>query len=116
MLLLKISVLASGLGSKTSVAEVAKAVPFLGILMGFSYSGHAVWIFDGEASQLIEGCRDADVLIVDSAVVPTLEPGWQDQVAKAMRNVNILIHERADFKLRIVRKAGAADGPLEFPN
>jgi hypothetical protein len=32
-----------------------------------------------------------------------------------MRNPNILIHDRATFKLRFVRKAGESRGSLEFP-
>ena len=37
------------------------------MLMGFACIGHSVWIFDGSADVFESGCREADVLIVDSA-------------------------------------------------
>jgi len=41
--------------------DAAKAIPFLGLLLGFAYIGHSVWVFEGHASALAAGCRDADV-------------------------------------------------------
>ena len=98
------------------IAEVGKAIPFLGNLMGFCYIGHAVWIFEGHASARAAGCRDADVLIVDSGMAALLEPGWEDEVSKVMRNANILIQDRASFKLGFARKVGESRDRLEFPN
>lgn len=103
-------------GAAVGVADVGKAIPFLGNLMGFCYLGHAVWIFEGHASALAPGCRDADVLIVDGAIAPSLETGWEGEVSKVMRNANILIQDRAGFKLRFVRRAGDNRDALEFPN
>ncbi len=97
-------------------AEVGKAIPFLGNLMGFCYIGHAVWIFEGHASARAAGCRDADVLIVDSGMAASLEPGWEDEVSKVMRNANILIQDRASFKLGFARKVGESRDRLEFRN
>jgi hypothetical protein len=98
------------------IKEVAKSIPFLGILMGLTYIGHGVWVFEGTASTLAAGCRDADVLIVDSAKLPVLPSGWQDAAASVMRNANILLHNRENFQLGIVRKAGTGTNQLEFPN
>ena len=103
-------------GDVPDIQEVAKSIPFLGVLMGLTYLGHGVWIFEGNATTLAAGCRDADVLIVDSAKLPVLPAGWQDAAAAVMRNANILIHNRENFQLGIVRKAGAATNQLEFPN
>ena len=50
-----------------------KAIPFLGILLGFAYIGHTVWVFEGHPSALEAGCREADVLLVDGAMVPHLQ-------------------------------------------
>jgi hypothetical protein len=50
-------------------AEVGRAIPFFGMLIGLSYIGHAVWIFEGAPEALEAGCPDADVLIVDSEVL-----------------------------------------------
>ena len=107
---------APGSGGTLGVAEVGKAIPFLGNLMGFCYIGHAVWIFEGHASARAAGCRDADVLIVDSGMAGVLGAGWEDDASKVMRNANILIQDRATFKLRIVRKVGESRDRLEFPN
>jgi hypothetical protein len=98
------------------IKEVAKSIPFLGVLMGLTYIGHGVWVFGGTASTLTPGCRDADVLIVDSAKLPVLPSGWQDAAAAVMRNANILLHNRENFQLGIVRKAGTGTNQLEFPN
>ena len=96
-----------------SLQDASKSVPFLGILMGLSYIGHSVWIFEGHASALAAGCRDADVLIVDSGMRPFLHAGWEEEASKVMRNANILFHDRATFQLRVIRKVGSS-GALEF--
>jgi len=41
-------------------ADISKTIPFFGILLGFSYIGHAVWVFEGHASALAAGCKDAN--------------------------------------------------------
>ncbi|HEV3201927.1 MAG TPA: hypothetical protein VGZ73_28715 [Bryobacteraceae bacterium] len=69
--------------------------------MGFSTIGHAVWIFDATTAVLLSaGCTDADVLIVDSARLAVLPSGWQACAAKAMRSPQILVHDRATYRLR----------------
>jgi hypothetical protein len=95
---------------------VSRAIPFLGLLMGLSYLGHAVWIFEGHPSALAAGVREADILIVDSAMAGFLSPGWQDTAAAAMRNANLLMVDRATMQLGVLRKIGAGQGKLEFPN
>ena len=103
-------------GAEPGLIEVSKAIPFLGILVGLSYIGHAVWVFEGHASTLSAGCREADLLVVDSVMRPLLGPGWEAQAALAMRNANILVHDRATFQLSAIRKAGASSDRLQFPN
>src|SRR5574341_1576007 len=71
------------------MADVAKAIPFLGFLVGFAYVGHAVWVFEGHLSALAAGCRDADVLIVDGAMVPHLSEDWLSRATSVMRNAEI---------------------------
>jgi hypothetical protein len=97
------------------LTEVSQAIPFLGILVGLSYIGHAVWVFEGHPAALAAGCRDADVLIVDSVMRPLLAPGWDEEAASCMRNPNILVHDRATFQLAAIRKAGDSPDRLEFP-
>jgi hypothetical protein len=103
-------------GAAPGLAEVSKAIPFLGMLVGLSYIGHAVWVFEGRTSVLAAGCRDADVLIVDSAMRSLLPPAWDADAAAAMRNPNILVHNRATFQLAMIRKAGTDAARLQFPN
>jgi hypothetical protein len=101
-------------GAAPGLADVNKAIPFLGILVGLSYIGHAVWVFEGHASALAAGCRDADVLIVDSAMRACLATAWEGDAAAAMRNSNILVYDRATLQLGIVRGTGADGGGLQF--
>ena len=103
-------------GAVPGLAEVSKAIPFLGILVGLSYIGHAVWVFEGHASALSAGCREADVLIVDSAMRLYLPPAWDADARAAMRNPNILVHDRATLQLAMIRKAGRDGARLQFPN
>lgn len=103
-------------GAVPGLAEVSKAIPFLGILVGLSYIGHAVWVFEGHASALSAGCREADVLIVDSAMRVYLPPAWDADARAAMRNPNILVHDRATLQLAMIRKAGRDGARLQFPN
>jgi len=79
-----------------------EAIPFFGLLMGFASIGHSVWVFDGADDILEQGCREADVLIVDSASLTRLSSGWQDKAAQVMRNLQILVHDRASYQLRRV--------------
>ncbi|HEY6253957.1 MAG TPA: hypothetical protein VI685_28715 [Candidatus Angelobacter sp.] len=99
--------------ASTSLKDANKAIPFLGILLGLSSIGHSVWIFEGHGTAIAAGCRDADLLIVDSGMLPFLPRGWQDEAAKVMRNPNIMVHDRAAFQLRIVTKVGKSNR-LEF--
>ncbi len=79
--------------------EISKAIPFIGMLMGFAYIGHAVWIFEGHPSALQAGCREADLLIVDGAMVPFLSKDWIQVAQGVMRNKEIYVHDRTTFKL-----------------
>lgn len=97
-----------------TIPDVGRSIPFLGMLMGLTYIGHPVWVFEGHRSALEAGCRDADVLIVDAAMLPLLPENWQDTAAAVMRNCNILVHDRDSFQLRILRKVGQQLGALGF--
>jgi len=46
----------------SDVTEVVKAVPFLRKLMGLTYIGHGVWVFEGHAT----------TSVVDGTTLPTL--------------------------------------------
>ncbi len=80
--------------------DISRAIPFMGLLMGFAYIGHAVWVFEGHPSALAAGCRDADLLLVDSGMVPYLPKGWPDTAASVMQHREIYVHDRAAFQLK----------------
>jgi len=82
--------------------DISQAIPFVGLLLGFAYIGHAVWVFEGHPSALAAGCRDADLLLVDSGMLPYLPGGWSDTAASAMRRREIYVHDRAAFQLKRV--------------
>ena len=77
--------LAWALADAPDLRAANRAIPFFGLLMGFSTIGHAVWIFDSSASAVLAaGCREADVLIVRQPASGELLPVWQDGVKKTM--------------------------------
>jgi hypothetical protein len=87
--------------SAPDVKAANTAIPFFGLLMGFATIGHAVWVFKTtRLEMLVEGAREADVLIVDGVTAAVLPAGWLDAVRPSMRNPQILIHDRETFQLR----------------
>jgi hypothetical protein len=101
--------------AKTSAELLAagKAIPFFGLLTGLAYSGHSVWVFDGQSYALEHACRDADVLLIDSILATKLTTKTVADAAAVMRNANILVHDRTSFGLKVLRKVGTSD-KLEF--
>lgn len=79
--------------------DLDKAIPFAGLLLGFAYLGHAVWVFEGHPSALQAGCREADLLLVDGGMVPFLTEGWRATAAQVMRRKEIYVHDRATYRL-----------------
>jgi hypothetical protein len=86
-----------------SVQGLNQAIPFFGMLMSFTFLGHAVWIFDGSGGQFTLGCRDADILMVDSAQIPSLARSWVADARNVMRGTRILVHDRATYRLMEAR-------------
>lgn len=81
-------------------SDLARAIPFFGLLSGMAYVGHSVWVFEGHPSALAAGCKEADLLIVDSAMVPHLTPDWQKVASAAKPALQIYVHDRATYALR----------------
>jgi hypothetical protein len=89
------------MGASPDMVTANDSIPFFGMLMGLGAIGHAVWVFDAASPQaLAAGCRDADLVIVDSARLDRLPPDWQSMIAKTMRGREIVVHDRATYKLR----------------
>ncbi len=85
--------------------NVADAIPFAGYLWGLGYVGHTVVVFEGHPSALKAGCRDADMLIVDEAMVPHLQRDWASVAWGVMRAPQILIFGRHGTLKRVVKKS-----------
>jgi hypothetical protein len=67
------------------------------LLIGLGYAGHHVWIFEGHASALAAGLEHAEILIVDSGMIPSLQSDWMDMAKNTMdapRSVLIFSRER----------------------
>ena len=80
-------------------ADIRRAVPFFDFLLGFAALGHTVWVFEGHISALAAGCREADLLLVDSGFLVALEahnPDWRAQALQAMRGDAVRLIARPD--------------------
>jgi hypothetical protein len=108
--------LAGDAAQKPALPDIAKRVPFLGLLIGLAYTGHAVWIFEASTEVMPAGCEEADVLVVDSDAIAALPQGWAVDAAIVMRNANILVYDRSRHKIGAMRTAGEVPGKIEFPN
>ena len=71
-----------------------RAIPFLDYLLDLGYSGHAVSIFEGHSSAYRIGVRGSDLLVVDAAMIPFLQPDWQTVAKQTMRLPLIEIRHR----------------------
>lgn len=62
-----------------------KCIPFLPQLMMMTAAGHNIVVFEGHPAALGIGLRDADGLIVDSGMLPFLQPDWMVVATRVMR-------------------------------
>jgi hypothetical protein len=85
-------------------ANLAKAIPFVGYLFGLAYLGHTVVVFEGHASALRAGCRDADLIIVDEAMIPFLSRDWLTVAWSVTRTPQALVFGRTGSLKRLTRK------------
>ncbi|HLW48078.1 MAG TPA: hypothetical protein VKW09_09970 [bacterium] len=91
-----------------TMASMSKAIPFLGYVMGLGYVGHNVIVFEGQHAALTAGCRDADMVIVDEAMIPHLDKGWMNVIFGAMRGTQLLVFGRNGSVKRIGKKLDQA--------
>ena len=79
--------------------DIRRAIPFFDFLLGLTALGHTVWVFEGHTSALTAGCMEADLLLVDSGLLPALEahnPDWRTQALQAMRGDTVKLIARPD--------------------
>jgi hypothetical protein len=93
------------------VQDKSRCIPFLGYLVGWSYVGHSVIVFEGHPSAFESGIRNCDVLLVDSGMLPFLQADWVEVAHKVMRpGAKIFVHMRETFTLMPVAKSSNARG------
>jgi hypothetical protein len=87
-------------GAGASLQEANSAIPFIGILCGLAYLGHRIWIFEGHPSALPLGLEQSDVLVVDSGMLPFLQPDWMQVAQRVMQDdPRIFVHDRKTYRL-----------------
>lgn len=95
------------------VEDQAKAIPFLGFLGGFAMIGHTVVVFEGHPSAFESGVRASDLLLVDSGMLPFMQEDWKEVAFRLMRpGANVLVHDRATYKLSQHLPPGVMRAPL----
>jgi hypothetical protein len=70
---------------KTTHDVVKDPVPFFDAVLDLAHSGHNVWVFEGDLGALAAGCRDADALIIDRAMINLLPEDWIKIAGQVMR-------------------------------
>ncbi|HEV3200025.1 MAG TPA: hypothetical protein VGZ73_19105 [Bryobacteraceae bacterium] len=78
-----------------------RQLPFLSALGQFAYIGHSVVIFEGHPSGFVASLRGADVLIVDSGMLPFLQPDWFEVAQSVFRDKGrVRVFDRETAQLR----------------
>jgi hypothetical protein len=83
------------------IQDKARAIPFLGFLVGFAAIGHTVVVFEGHPSAFESGVRGSDVLLLDSGMLPFIQKDWKETAFRLMRpGAKVLEHDRATYQLK----------------
>lgn len=85
-------------------ASPHNSVPFLNLLHGFAQIGHAVILFEGHPSGFMQMCRNRDLLVVDSEMIPFLQKDWLEVARLTMRKPNILKVNRKGMTVQGMQK------------
>ena len=85
--------------------DISKAIPFRGYLLAWATAGHNVIVFEGNPSAFESGVRDADVLLMDSGMLPFVQFNWVEAAQRVMRpEGKIFLHDRKTFTLSLFSK------------
>ena len=87
-----------------TIEDIARAIPFLGFLMGFAYVGHNVIIFEGHASTYAAGLSEADLLLVDAQMIPFLQRDWLEVAFAVLRKPEVRVYQPNGKVQAIVKK------------
>jgi hypothetical protein len=87
------------------MTDMTKAIPFRGYLLAWATAGHNVIVFEGNPSAFESGVRDADVLMMDSGMLPFVQFNWVEAAHRVMRpEGKIFLHDRKTFTLSLFEK------------
>jgi hypothetical protein len=106
-----------GNGVPSAVAQLraaGKAIPFFGLLLNLASAGNPLWIFEGQKEAVPHGCRQADLLFIDSILAGKLTTKTLDDAAHVMRSGNIAVYDRNSRKIALLRHVGPTPDKLEF--
>ena len=91
--------------------DKAKSIPLLGQLLAMAYVGHSVVVFEGHESVLERALHETDVLVVDSGMLPFLQPDWLDAAERVMGpKPRVLGHDRESHQLRPIARSSKPPG------
>jgi hypothetical protein len=91
--------------------DKAKCIPQLGQLLGFAYLGHNVIVFEGHPSAFENALGDCDVFMIDSGMLPFLQPDWLDVALRVSRpGAKTMVQDRKTGRLQPVIKSKNAQG------
>lgn len=86
--------------------DINKAIPFRGYLLAWATAGHNVIVFEGHPSAFDSAVRDADVLLMDSGMLPFVQFNWVEAALRVMRpEGKLFLHDRETFTLSIISKS-----------
>lgn len=80
----------------------SSAIPFFSLLIGLSYIGHTVIIFEGDKTTMEVFCKDADICIVDEAMIKFLEQDWNETLKGLIKNEEVYVYDRKTCNLNEV--------------
>jgi hypothetical protein len=93
-------------GTKAPKDTDIKRIPFLAGLLSFAYIGHSVVVFEGHESGFEAALKEADVLIIDSNMLPFIQINWFAVARTALRGKGrIRIYDQATTEILPVVKA-----------
>jgi len=82
---------------------------FLAGILPFAHNGHRIVVFEGHESGFEAALKDADVLIIDSAMLPLLQSNWFDVARGIFRyrgRIRIFDRKTMDLSPAVPSKSG----------
>ena len=100
-----------------AVAQLRAAgrnIPFFGLLLNLASAGNPLCVFDGGKDTVVPGCRNADLLFIDSEFADQIPMKTLDEAAAVMRSANVAVYHRNSRKIALLRSLGGSLDQLLF--